>query len=119
MVWISNHKYKIEEKSAKSSWSSSKVVGLGLADLWEFPTLIMDMNDWNFRRSTIRLKLVDISLIVLNNNNVFLLDVLRELTRNEEFLVNKSMDKMFSIPKAKVSIIPHDKILIVLPFFFK
>ena len=39
MAWISNHKHKIEEKSTKSSQSSSKVVGLGLADLWEFPTL--------------------------------------------------------------------------------
>ena len=39
MPWISNHKHKIEEKSTKSSRSSSKVVGLGLADLWEFPTL--------------------------------------------------------------------------------
>ena len=38
MPWISNHKPKIEEKS-KSSRTSSKVVGLGLADLWEFPTL--------------------------------------------------------------------------------
>ena len=38
-VWISNHKHKIEEKSTKSSRSSSKVVGLGPADLWEFPTL--------------------------------------------------------------------------------
>ena len=32
---------KIEEKSTKSSQSSSKVVGLGPADLWEFPTLIL------------------------------------------------------------------------------
>ena len=37
---LKNHKHKIEEKSTKSSWSSSKVVGLGLADLWEFPTLV-------------------------------------------------------------------------------
>ena len=37
--WISNHKHQIEEKSTKSSWSSSKVFGLGLAGLWEFPTL--------------------------------------------------------------------------------
>ena len=44
MPWISNHKHKIEEKSTKSSQSSSKVVGLGLAGLWEFPTLI----DWRF-----------------------------------------------------------------------
>ena len=28
MPWISNHKYKIEEKSTKSSRASSKVVGL-------------------------------------------------------------------------------------------
>ena len=41
MLWISNHKHKIEEKSTKSSQSSSKVVGLGPADLWEFPTLGM------------------------------------------------------------------------------
>ena len=40
MPWISNHKHKIEEKSTKSSQSSFKVVGLGLADLWEFPSLI-------------------------------------------------------------------------------
>ena len=39
MAWISNLKHKIEEKSTKSSWFSSKVVGLGLVDLWEFPTL--------------------------------------------------------------------------------
>ena len=39
MAWISNDKHKTEEKSIKSSRSSSKVVGLGLADLWEFPTL--------------------------------------------------------------------------------
>ena len=39
MAWITNDKHKIEEKSTKSSRSSSKVVGLGLADLWEFPTL--------------------------------------------------------------------------------
>ena len=31
MSWISNHKHKIEEKWTKSSWSSSKVVGLGPA----------------------------------------------------------------------------------------
>ena len=37
--WISNHKHRIEEKSTNSSRSSSKVVGHGLADLWEFPTL--------------------------------------------------------------------------------
>ena len=41
MAWIWNHKHEIEEKSTKSSWSSSKVVGLGLADLWEFPTLVL------------------------------------------------------------------------------
>ena len=41
MPWISNHKHKIEVKSTKSSRSSSKVVGLGLADLWEFPTLVL------------------------------------------------------------------------------
>ena len=40
MAWISNHKHKIKEKSTKSSRSSSKVVGLGLMDLWEFPLLI-------------------------------------------------------------------------------
>ena len=39
MPWIVNHKHKIEEKSTKSSRSSSKVVGLGPAHLWEFPTL--------------------------------------------------------------------------------
>ena len=38
MPWILNHKHKIEEKSTKSS-QSSKDVSLGLADLWEFPTL--------------------------------------------------------------------------------
>ena len=41
MPWISNHKHKIKEKSTNSSRSSSKVVGLGPADLWEFPTLPM------------------------------------------------------------------------------
>ena len=41
MPWISNRKHKIKEKSLKSSQSSSKVVGLGLADLWEFPTLLI------------------------------------------------------------------------------
>ena len=40
MPWIVNHKHKIEEKSTKSSRSSFKVVDLGPADLWEFPTLI-------------------------------------------------------------------------------
>ena len=39
MPLIANHKHKIEEKSIKSFRFSSKVVGLGLADLWEFPTL--------------------------------------------------------------------------------
>ena len=39
MARISNHGHKIEEKSTKSSRSSSRVVGLGLADLWEFPAL--------------------------------------------------------------------------------
>ena len=39
MPWISNHEHKIKEKLTKSSRSSSKVVGLGPADLWEFPTL--------------------------------------------------------------------------------
>ena len=39
MSWISNQKHQIEEKSAKISRSSFKVVGLGPADLWEFPTL--------------------------------------------------------------------------------
>ena len=43
MLWNSNHKHKIEEKSTKSSQSSSKVVSLGPADLWEFPTLIYGM----------------------------------------------------------------------------
>ena len=41
MAWISNHKHKIEEKSTKIFRSSSKVVGFGPADLWEFPTLIL------------------------------------------------------------------------------
>ena len=36
MELISNHKRKIEEQSPKSSMSSSKVVGLEMADLWEF-----------------------------------------------------------------------------------
>ena len=36
MPWISI----INIKSTKNSRSSSKVVGLGLADLWEFPTLL-------------------------------------------------------------------------------
>ena len=40
-----NHKLKIEEKSTKSS-QSSKVVGLGPADLWEFPTLIL-VDHWS------------------------------------------------------------------------
>ena len=44
MPWNTNHKHKIEEKSTKSSWSSSKVVSYGPADLWEFPTLIMTGN---------------------------------------------------------------------------
>ena len=46
MPWISNHKHKIEEKSTKSSRSSHKVVGLGLADLWEFPTLDILLTNW-------------------------------------------------------------------------
>ena len=37
---------KIEEKSTKSSQSSSKVVGLGPADLWKFPTLIL-VDHWS------------------------------------------------------------------------
>ena len=41
MAWISNHKHEIEEKSTKISRSSSKVVGIRLVDLWEFPTLIL------------------------------------------------------------------------------
>ena len=41
MAWVSNRKHKIEEKSTKSFRSSSKVVGLGLAGLWEFPTLVV------------------------------------------------------------------------------
>ena len=32
---MSNHLHKIEEKSTKISWSSSKAVSLGLVDLWE------------------------------------------------------------------------------------
>ena len=40
MPWISNQKHKIEEKSSKSSQSSSKVAGLGPVDLWEFSTLV-------------------------------------------------------------------------------
>ena len=40
MPWISNHKNEIDEKSSKSSRPASKVVGLGPADLWEFPTLL-------------------------------------------------------------------------------
>ena len=43
MPWISNHKHKIKEKSTKSSRSSSKVVGLRPADLWEFPTLLVTL----------------------------------------------------------------------------
>ena len=43
MPWILNYKHKIEEKSTKSSRSSSKFVGLGLADLWEFPTLAVNL----------------------------------------------------------------------------
>ena len=39
MPSISNHKHKIVEKSTKSSQSSSRVVSLGPADLWGFPTL--------------------------------------------------------------------------------
>ena len=39
MASISNNKHKIEEKSTRSSRSSSKVVGLWLADLWAFPAL--------------------------------------------------------------------------------
>ena len=48
MAWVSNHtdKYKIEEKTSESS-RSSKVVGLGLADLREFPTLIMGIHNLN------------------------------------------------------------------------
>ena len=34
MAWFSNPKHKVEEKSTKSSRSSSKVVGLRQADLW-------------------------------------------------------------------------------------
>ena len=43
MAWISNNKHKIEEKSRKSSRSSSKVVGLALADPWEFQTQFIKM----------------------------------------------------------------------------
>ena len=39
MPLISNHKHKFEEKSTKICRSCSKVVGLGLVDLWEFPIL--------------------------------------------------------------------------------
>ena len=39
MAWISNHKQKIEEKLTKRSRFTSKVFGIGLADLWEFQTL--------------------------------------------------------------------------------
>ena len=39
MPWISNDKYKIEEKSTKCS-QSSKVISLKLLDWHEFPTLI-------------------------------------------------------------------------------
>ena len=45
MPWITIHEHKIEEKSTKSSQSSSKIVGLGQADLWEFPTLITRSQD--------------------------------------------------------------------------
>ena len=45
MPSISNHKYKIEEKSTQSSRSSSKVVGLGPVDLWEFPKLIVRLKN--------------------------------------------------------------------------
>ena len=41
MPWIPNHKHKIEEKSTKNSQSSSKVVGLGLADCHSFLVLIV------------------------------------------------------------------------------
>ena len=43
MPWIPNHKHKFKVKITKSSRSSSKVVGLGPADLCEFPTLISRM----------------------------------------------------------------------------
>ena len=36
---------KLKKKSRKSSWSSSKVIGLGPADLWEFPTLVLAWKD--------------------------------------------------------------------------
>ena len=45
MPWNANHRHEIEEKSTKSSWSSSKVFGLGLADLWEFPTQMTIQNN--------------------------------------------------------------------------
>ena len=54
MPWISNDKHKTEEKSTKSSRSSSKVVGLGLADLWELPTLIgVYKNNWGTQFKTV------------------------------------------------------------------
>ena len=52
MPWITIHEHKIEEKSTKSSQSSSKVVGLGPADLWEFPTLVGCYNSWANLRSS-------------------------------------------------------------------
>ena len=45
MPWISNHKHAIEEKSTKSSRSSSKIASLGSADLWKFPTLLTSFSD--------------------------------------------------------------------------
>ena len=57
MPWMPKHKHKIKEKITKSSWSSSKVVGLGPADLWEFRTLIsrmvsiMSCVSWIFQES--------------------------------------------------------------------
>ena len=65
MAWISNHKHKFEEKSTKSSQSSSKVVGLGLAGLWEFPTLglsldILKMESWKHMGRTANISIKDV-----------------------------------------------------------
>ena len=66
MPWITNYKHKIEEKSTKSSQSSSKVVGLGPADLWEFPTLPIRPLGTHF--SEIWIKIQNFSFVKMHLN---------------------------------------------------
>ena len=64
MPWISNHRHKMK-KNSKTSRSSSKVVGLGPADLWEFTTLSTNIKKitYIFVR---HVGLLDLSVIACN-----------------------------------------------------